>query len=159
MAGDGGLHDRLISERPFGSGRLRFLSAGADRFECAVLRRSLPNERGKFHLTSDQVGCFKFSVEHQCPGIPADVPDHKFHRARESDRVSFAPGPLRLRRRGGPPHFQLWVQQQESAFSLALRVKPQRAVFLIRKCDFHIPPANEVWRLCLGHDGAACVHD
>jgi hypothetical protein len=46
MAGDGGLHHRLISERPFGSGRLRFLSAtGADRFEGAVFRRSLPNER------------------------------------------------------------------------------------------------------------------
>ena len=56
---------RLISERPFGSGRLRFLSAsGTNGFKRAVLRRSLPNERGEFHLARDQIRCFKLSLEH-----------------------------------------------------------------------------------------------
>jgi hypothetical protein len=145
----GGFHHRLISERPFGSGRLRFLPAAAGRLERAVLRRSLPYERGEFHLARDQVGCFEFSVEHQCARVPSDVAEHKFHRTRESNRVAFAPAPLCLRRLGRPPRIQPRVQHQETAFSVALRIKPQGAGSLIRERDLHLPPANQIGRLCL----------
>src|SRR2546430_7932005 len=33
--------------------------------ECAVFRRSIPNQRGKLHLATDQVRCYKSSVQHQ----------------------------------------------------------------------------------------------
>src|SRR5439155_10620049 len=115
---------------------LRILSAaGASRFECAVLRRSLPNERGEFHLARDQIRCFQFSFEHQCPRVPSDVAEHKFHRTRESDQVSFAPAPLRFRRLCGPPNLRSGIEQLENAFSRALSLKPQRAVVLTRKSD------------------------
>jgi hypothetical protein len=32
-------------------------------------------------------------------------------------------------------------------------------VVFIRKSDLDVPPANQVRRLCVGHDGAACIHD
>ena len=134
-------------------------AAGSGCFECAVLRRSIPNERGKFHLALDQVRCFKSSVEHQSPRVPPDVADHEFHRARESDRVCFAPTPLCIRRRSAPPNLGSRIEQLEPAFSVALRVKAKGAVVFIRKSDLDVPPANQVRRLCVGHDGAACIHD
>src|SRR5439155_10012523 len=100
-------------------------SSGTNGFKRAVLRRLVSNEGGEFHFARDQIRCFKFSFEHQCPRVSPDVADHKFHRTRESDGVSFAPAPLCLRRLGGPPHIQLRVQQQENAFSRALLVKSQ----------------------------------
>src|SRR5437870_8230188 len=138
---------------------LRILSSGASRFECAVLRRSLPNERGEFHLARDQIRCFQFSFEHQCSRVAPDVAEEEFNRAGKRDSVSFAPAPLRFRRLCGPPNLRSGIEQLENAFSRALSLKPQRAVVLTRKSDLDVPSANEVWRLCLGHDGAACVHD
>ena len=134
-------------------------AAGSGCFECAVLRRSIPNERGKFHLALDQVRCFKSSVEHQTPRVPPDVAEHKFHGTRERHRVFFAPAPFCLRRRSAPPNLGSRIEQIERAFSVALRVKAKGAVVFIRKSDLDVPPANQVRRLCVGHDGAACIHD
>src|SRR5207253_10392502 len=158
----GGSRHRLISERPFGVCAFAFLhspfqplSPGTNRFERAALRRSVSNEGGEFHLARYQALCFRLSFEHQCPGVPPDVAEHEFHRTRESDRVSFAPAPLCLRRLGGPPHIQLRVQQQESAFSRALRVKAQWAVVAISEGDLHVPSAKQAGRLCLGDGNGA----
>ena len=124
-----------------------FYPAGGSK--RTVLRRSFSDERGEFHLARDQVRCFEFSVEHQCPRVPPHVAEHKFHWTGESNRVAFAPVPLCLRRLGRPPRFQPRVQHQETAFSLALCVKPQRAGSFIRERDLDLPRANQIGRLCL----------
>src|SRR4030095_13191257 len=122
-------------------------------------RRSDPDQTREFHLARDQIRCFKFSFEHQCPRVPPDVAEHKFHRARESDRVSFDRAPLCLRWLGGPPDVQPWVQQQKSAFSGALSVKAQGAVLVIAEGDLYVPSADHIWRLRLDQSNAARLED
>jgi hypothetical protein len=138
------VHFRAAETDPSG---IVLSAAGADRFECAVLRWSLSHERREFHVAGDQVWRFKFSSEHQCSRVTADVADHKFDRAGERDRVFLARAPLRLRRRGISPHFGLWIRHRQSAFSIALCVKAHCSVFAIGKSDLHVPLANELWRL------------
>src|SRR5438034_7785181 len=106
----------------------RVLSAwGTDRFKRAALRRCrfgviwILIEAKERNLSHHRVLCIKLSSEYQCSRVASDVADWKFNRTREGHRVSFAPAPLCLRRLGRPPHVQLRVQQQESAFPLALR--------------------------------------
>jgi hypothetical protein len=124
--------------------------SGTNRLERAVFRRSLPYEWSEFHLAGDQAWGFKFSFEHQRSCVAPDVSDEKFHRTRESDRVSFTRAPLCLRRLSGPPDLQSWIQQQESTLSVGLRVKTQQAVVLIPEGDLYIPSADHVRRLRLG---------
>jgi len=114
---------RLTSE----GGRVPVASSapGTNRFERATLRRSVSDEGGEFHLARYQAPCFKLSFEHQCPRVPPDVAEHKFHRTRESDRVSLTLAPLCLRRLRRTPNPRFWIEQQESAFSGALSIKAQ----------------------------------
>src|ERR1700737_1556348 len=116
---------------------------GTDRFERATLRRSVSDEGKEFPLARYKALCFKLSFEHQCSWVAPDVADWKFNSARERHGVSVALSPLCLRRLGRPPDIQLRIQQQERAFSRALRVKAQGAVFLIRKSDLDVPPAKQ----------------
>ena len=134
-------------------------ASGTNGFKRAVLRRLVSNKGGEFHLASDQIRCFKFSFEHQCPRVPPDVAEHKFHRTRESDRVSLGRAPLCFRWLGGPPHIQPWIQQQESAFSGALSVKAQGAVLVIGEGDLYVPSADHVWRLRLDQGNAGRLED
>jgi hypothetical protein len=57
--------------------------------------------------------------------------------------------PLRFRRFRGPPATQHWIQQQESAFSVALSIEAQRTLVPVREIDLHIPSADHAWSLGL----------
>src|SRR2546430_10627020 len=132
-------------------------AAGSGCFECAVLRRSIPNERGKFHLALDQVRCFKSSVEHQSPRVPPDVADHEFHRARESDRVCFAPTPLCIRRRSAPQTLVLGSSSSNLPFPspCASKRRERWSSFAKVISTFHLPirfgdcawAMTTVWRI------------
>ena len=131
----------------------------ANCFKCAVFRRPVLHQQREFHLASDQVCCFKLSCEHQCPSLAPDVPKQKFHRARETDRFSFATAPLCLRRFVRSPNFGLWVGRHQSAFSIALRIKAHGAVLVVREGDLDVPSANHVRRFCLSEEGVAGTQD
>src|SRR5439155_8077897 len=120
-------------------------------FERAVLCPSLPDKRIQFRLAGDRVRRFEFSLERQRSRIAADIADRKFHRARKRHRVLVSRRPLRLRGFPGPPSAQHWIQQQESALTVVLSVKAQRALVPFREIKLHLPTAGHIWRLGLSH--------
>jgi len=126
----------------------------AGRFERAVLRGSVPDQRSEFHLAGDRIWRFEFSLEHQRSRIAANVADRKFRRARKRYRVLVSWRPLRFRGFCGPPTAQRWVHQQESALTVVLSVEAQRALVPVSEIDLHIPSTDHVWRLGLSRRSA-----
>src|SRR5215813_13704248 len=142
-----------------GSTKFLNLCPATDCSKRAVFGWSLPHERGKFHFTRDQIAGLKFSFAGQCPRVAPYVAEHKFHRTREGDRITFASSPLCLPRSRGAPDFRSWIEQHQRAFSVALRIKAHRAVLCIRKSYLHVPLASHVRSLCLNQGAATHLCD
>ena len=86
-------------------------------------------------------GVSNFPLNINVPASRPDIAERKFHRARKRHGVLVCRRPLRFRRFRGSPPTQHWIQQQESAFSVALSVKAQRRLFPSAKLIsmFHLP--------------------